>query len=168
MFLLKARHPRFLHFFIMICFFRSSKSGHFSMYTCLLFKKQCWFLVIDWWQSLMAEQDLHLYHWAPRPAPRDTADSVSNFWGFMGHRRDFTVERFQQKNINIIIIKWCITPVGRILRFPQNSQPLVYTHLLPVIQSSTNVGAAVEGFCRCNQVPKSVGFKIRLYLAGPT
>lgn len=76
--------------FIMICFFRSSKSGHFSMYTCLLFKKQCWFLVTDWWQSLMAEQDLHLYHWAPHPAPRDTADSVRNFWGFMGHRRDFT------------------------------------------------------------------------------
>ena len=35
----------------------------------------------------------------------------------------------------------------------------VYTHLLPIIQSNTNLGTAIKGFCRCNEAIKSVDFK---------
>lgn len=33
---------------------------------------------------------------------------------------------------------------------------LIYTHFPPFVQSNTNLGTAVRGFCRCNEPTKSV------------
>lgn len=44
-------------------------------------------------------------------------------------------------------------------RCPPSPWPLVYTHLLPVVQSTINLGGAAQGFCRCNEVPKLVDLK---------
>lgn len=42
--------------------------------------------------------------------------------------------------------------LDRILKRPQNSQPLVYTELLPVTQSNTNLAVAVKVFCNVIKV----------------
>ena len=49
--------------------------------------------------------------------------------------------------------------VGRILSWPLNFHPLMYTHFLPVIQANTNLGTAVKGFCKNNYGPKLVALK---------
>lgn len=38
----------------------------------------------------------------------------------------------------------------------QDSQSLMYTHFLPVIQSSTNLGAAVKGFVDVIKFPNQL------------
>lgn len=56
----------------------------------------------------------------------------------------------------MLVAAQIIRMVSRILQRPPNSQPLAYTDFLPVIQSNTNLGVAVKGFCDVMRDPNQL------------